>query len=47
MQKAQTTIRIDKKTKDRLENLDFVKKDSFNDIVVKLIEFYDSKQKKN
>ena len=41
-----TTVRIDQKTKDNLENLDFVKKDTFDSIINKLIEFYDKNKKK-
>ena len=35
-----TTIRIDQDTKNTLENLDFVKKDTFDSIINKLIEFF-------
>jgi hypothetical protein len=41
-----TTVRIDQKTKDNLENLDFVKKDTFDSIINKLIDFYDKNKKK-
>ena len=41
-----TTIRINQSTKDELENLDFVKKDTFDSIIIKLIEFYESNKKK-
>ena len=35
-----TTIRIDLATKEKIENLDFVRKDTYNAILLKLIEFY-------
>ena len=35
-----TTIRIEKSIKEELENLDFVRRDTFNEILSKLIEFY-------
>jgi hypothetical protein len=41
-----TTIRIDQNTKITLENLDFVKKDTFDSIINKLIEFYEKNKKK-
>ena len=41
-----TTIRIDQNTKEILENLDFVKKDTFDAIINKLIEFYEKNKKK-
>ncbi len=41
-----TTIRIDQSTKDKIENLDFVKKDTFDSIVLKLIEFYEKNKRK-
>ena len=40
-----TTIRIDLKTKEKIENLDFVRKDTYNQILLKLIEFYNKKKK--
>ncbi len=41
-----TTIRISKSTKDKIENLDFVKKDTFDSIIIKLVDFYE-KNKRN
>ena len=38
-----TTIRVSQETKDELENLDFVKKDTFDSIIHKLIDFYENK----
>jgi len=35
-----TTIRIEQTTKEQIENLDFVRKHTYNDILLKLIEFY-------
>jgi len=35
-----TTIRIEQTTKEQIENLDFVRKDTYNQILLKLIEFY-------
>ena len=35
-----TTIRIEQETKEKIENLDFVRKDTYNQILLKLIEFY-------
>jgi len=46
MSTKSTTIRISKETKEKIENLDFVKKDTFDTILNKLIEFYDKKKKK-
>ena len=37
-----TTIRIETSIKEQLENLDFVRKDTYNQILLKLIEFYNS-----
>ena len=34
------TIRIEQTTKEQIENLDFVRKDTYNKILLKLIEFY-------
>jgi len=42
-----TTLRIKKKTKDRLHSLDFVKKDSDNDIIECLIDVYSSFSEKD
>jgi len=41
-----TTIRIEQETKEKIENLDFVRKDTYNQILLKLIEFYNKKEKK-
>ena len=41
-----TTIRIDQSTKDTIENLDFVKKDTFDSIINKLIDFYEKNKNK-
>ena len=41
-----TTIRLSQKTKELLENLDFVKKDTFDNIILKLIDFYEKNKKK-
>ncbi len=45
--KISTTIRIRKLTKDKITNLDFVKKDTYDDILQKLIEFYEDYAKRN
>jgi len=39
--KSTTTIRVEKCTKEKLENLDFVRKHTFDEILSKLIEFYE------
>ena len=36
-----TTIRIEQETKEKIENLDFVRKDTYNQILLKLIKFYE------
>jgi len=41
-----TTIRISLATKKRIETLDFVRKDTFDEILMKLIEFYENNKKK-
>ena len=41
-----TTIRIEQKTKEQIENLDFVRKDTYNQILLKLIEFYNEQKNK-
>lgn len=41
-----TTIRIDQTTKEKIENLDFVRKDTYNQILLKLIKFYYNRHKK-
>jgi len=38
---SSTSIRLNKLTKNKLENLDFVKKDSFDSIILKLIKYYE------
>jgi len=45
MSTKSTTIRIDQSTKDKLENLDFVKKHTFDEILLNLIEIYERKKK--
>jgi hypothetical protein len=40
-----TTIRISKETKEKIENLDFVRKDTFDQILNKLISFYEKNKK--
>ncbi len=47
MPNQSTTIRIKESTKDRITNLDFVKKDTYDDILKKLIEFYEEYVKRN
>ena len=47
MDTKSTTIRINQSTKEKIENLDFVKKDTFDTILNKLIEFYKEKKKKD
>ncbi len=42
-----TTIRVKKSTKDRITNLDFVKKNTYDEILEKLIEFYEEYVKRN
>ena len=42
-----TTIRIEQETKEKIENLDFVRKDTYNQILLKLIEFYNKHKKEN
>jgi hypothetical protein len=38
---------VSKRTKERLENLDFVRKDTFDEILMKLAEFYEKGGKPN
>jgi len=38
-----TTIRINQSTKEKLGNLDFVRKDTFDQILSKLIKYYEKK----
>jgi hypothetical protein len=37
---SSTTIRINRSTKERIENLDFVRKHTFDEILNDLMEFY-------
>jgi hypothetical protein len=39
-----TTIRIHQDTKVRIENLDFVRKDTFDQILTKLMDLYENKK---
>ena len=41
-----TTIRINQETKEKIENIDFVRKDTFDQILNKLIEFYEKSKKR-
>ena len=41
-----TTIRIDERTKNKLGNLDFVRKHTFDEILLELIIFYEKNKKK-
>jgi hypothetical protein len=41
-----TTIRINHATKEKIENLDFVRKDTFDQILNKLIELYEKNKNK-
>jgi len=43
MSTESTTIRIHQDTKEKIENLDFVRKDTFDQILSKLIEFYEKR----
>jgi predicted DNA-binding protein len=45
MSTESTTIRISKETKEKLENLDFVRKDTFDEILLNLIEHYKKRKK--
>jgi hypothetical protein len=47
MSTKSTTIRITEETKKEIENLDFVKKDTFDSILNKLIEFYNTSKSKD
>jgi hypothetical protein len=38
---SSTTIRISRETKEKIENLDFVRKHTFDEILNELVEFYD------
>jgi hypothetical protein len=42
-----TTIRVRKSTKDKITNLDFVKKNTYDEIVLELAEFYEKRKKIN
>jgi hypothetical protein len=42
-----TTIRINQDTKEKIENLDFVRKDTFDQILNKLIIFYEKNKKRD
>jgi len=44
MAKKSTTLRVDQSTKDKLENLDFVRKDTFDEILLKLIAYYEKRE---
>lgn len=46
MDTKSTTIRISRETKNKVENLDFVRKDTFDEILIKLIEFYEKNKGK-
>jgi len=46
MSTKSTTIRISHKTKEKLENLDFVRKDTFDEILNKLIEIYQKEKRR-
>jgi len=40
-----TTIRISKETKEKIENLDFVRKHTFDEILIELMDFYEKNKK--
>jgi hypothetical protein len=42
-----TTIRIHHKTKEQIEQLDFVRKDTFDQILNKLMAFYEKNKKRH
>lgn len=44
MSTKSTTIRIDESTKEKLESLDFVRKHTFDEIILELIKFYGKKK---
>jgi len=46
MSTKSTTIRINQDTKEKIENLDFVRKDTFDQILNKLIDFYEKNKKR-
>jgi len=41
-----TTIRVEQATKEKIRDLDFVRKDTYDQILLKLIEFYNKQKKK-
>ena len=45
MSDARSSLSIKKSIKDRLENLEFVQKQSFEKIIETLMDFYDSNKK--
>lgn len=45
MSTKSTTIRIDRATKEKVENLDFVRKDTYDQILLKLMDFYEKNKK--
>ena len=46
MSTKSTTIRISEETKKRLENLEFVRKHTFDEILLELMEIYGKKSKR-
>ena len=46
MSAKSTTIRIDEETKKKLENLDFVRKHTFDEIILELIKEHERGKKK-
>ncbi len=46
MSAKSTTIRINEETKEKLENLDFVKKHTFDEIILELIKSYEGEKKR-
>ncbi len=46
MHAKSTTIRINRSTKEVLENLDFVRKHTFDEIMLKLMDIYNKRKKK-
>jgi hypothetical protein len=45
MSTKSTTIRINESTKEKLETLDFVRKHTFDDILLELISIYEKRKK--
>jgi len=39
-----TTLRLNESTKNRLQNLNFVRKQSFDEIILELIKFYECRK---